>query len=242
MQGLNQTPELLGDYDNSSQTGLNNREIYYITQKDVQKEGRLQDYWFHGSKIHSDLGFIGFSLCYQWYQLYPEAGSPHGHMMDANSNCYSMLLGLFPVGWDRLNFYSQKPQASFSLHLAGLSWLSSAHLWTKPWQEEWNHLVWLRLIIWGRMNVGKSSSSPPKCHYTLKSPTYKYISQASIRATKLLWVAQNKGFIIEIRSYSIVGAGEAVCVGCRLCVSCWPRSHHRSDRWAIGKKSWCPST
>lgn len=44
MQGLNQTPELLGDYDNSSQTGLNNREIYYITQKDVQKEGRLQDY------------------------------------------------------------------------------------------------------------------------------------------------------------------------------------------------------
>lgn len=37
MQGLNQTPKLLWEYDNSSQTGLNNREIYYLMQKEVQK-------------------------------------------------------------------------------------------------------------------------------------------------------------------------------------------------------------
>lgn len=181
-------------------------------------------YWFHSSKIFSDLDSFGFCLCCQWYQLYPKAGSPHGHMTAASINWYSILLCLFLVGWDRLTFQFQKPQASLSLHLFGLHCLSSAHLWTNPWPEGWHHLLWLRLIIWGGMNVGKSSSSPPKRRSNLKSPLLS--ASVKVRSEK-----QNFYEWHRIKD-SLQGLGCIQCGSCRsslcsllpLCLVSSPKS------------------
>lgn len=82
--------------------------------------------------------------------------------------CILLCLSLF--GWKKMDFWFPEAQSKplYASHWLRLTWVCSSL--NKSLARGWNHLGWLWLIIWGRMNVGKSSSSCPKCCYTLRPP------------------------------------------------------------------------
>lgn len=177
IQGLTQTAKLLQGYRIPARLASTWRTCT-ISCKSKFRSREGFKVWFHRSKVYSDLGSF-------WVFLSALSGisfllnSLHCHMMAASSNWYSTLWCLFPVGWDRLTFPFQEPQASFSLHLVGLNWLSSAHLWTNPWQKGWDHLVWLKTNYLG-LDECREIFQFCKMSLQLEIPTYKPISQTSI--------------------------------------------------------------
>lgn len=123
--------------------------------------------------------------------------------------CILLCLSLF--GWKRWTFDFQKLRSSLSMHLVGSDWLGSVHLNKSLAKKKKKRIVPPGLALttylgWNECWEVFQFFSKMLLHP--ETPTCKCIHQSWIREAELLWAAQNKEFIMGIRSYSIVEAGE----------------------------------
>ena len=140
-------------------------------QKDFLSEtGKALGFINSTAQNFSDLGRFVLGVL-SMSPLCPKSGSLYGRMTAAISNWCSMHAFVFISIWmKKMDFWFPEAQSKplYASRWLRLTWVCSPL--NKSLARGWSHLGWLWLIIWGGMNVGKSSSSSPKCCYTLRPP------------------------------------------------------------------------